>query len=101
MMHMLDRNASRLSRHHRRPPTDKKDRSMLADIARRLRRITIRQLGGCLAVLLLAGGLSGCLEDSPPSTAKPPAARATNTPKPAAGRPTATPKPAAGASDSK
>jgi len=67
---------------------------MLARIARRLRLISPRQLGGCLALLLLAGGLSGCLEDSPPSTTKPPTARATTTPKPAAARPTATPKPA-------
>jgi hypothetical protein len=65
---------------------------MLAHIAGRLRQISLRQLGGCLALLLLAGGLSGCLEDTPPSTTKPPA-----TPKPAAARPT--PKPAAGAAN--
>jgi hypothetical protein len=74
---------------------------MLARIARRLHLISIRQLSGCLALLLLAGGLSGCLEDSPPSTTKPTAARPTNTPKPAAARPTATPKPAASAGNSK
>src|SRR5256885_16151981 len=71
----------------------KKDRFMLAYIARRLRRISLRQLGGCLALVLLAGGLSSCLEDSPPSAIKPPVTRATSTPKPAAARPTATPKP--------
>src|SRR4051812_11678110 len=65
---------------------------MLARIAHRLRLISLRQLSGCLALLLLAGGLSSCLEDTPPSATKPPAARATSTPKPAA-RPTATPKP--------
>jgi len=69
---------------------------MLAHITHQLRLISMRQLGSCLALLLLAGGLSGCLEDWPPSPAKPPAARVTSTPKPAAARPTATPKPAAG-----
>ena len=68
---------------------------MLARIAHYLRPISMHQLSGCLVLLLLAGGLSGCLEDSPPSTTKPPTARATNTPKPAPARPTATPKPAA------
>src|SRR5688572_7292015 len=67
---------------------------MFAHIARRLRLISLRQLSACLALVLLASSLSGCLEDSPPSTTKPPTARATNTPKPAATRPTATPKPA-------
>src|SRR6476469_9493575 len=67
---------------------------MLSHIAGRLRHISLRQLGGCLALLLLAGGLSGCLEDTPPSATKPPA-----TPKPAAARPTATPKPAASAAN--
>ena len=66
---------------------------MPAQIARRFRLISLRQLGGWLALLLLAGGLSGCLEDSPPSTTKPPVTRATSTPKPAAARPTATTKP--------
>jgi hypothetical protein len=65
---------------------------MLLDIIHRLRPISLRRLNGFLALLLLAGGLTGCLEDTPPSTTKPPA-----TPKPAAARPTATPKPAAGA----
>jgi hypothetical protein len=73
---------------------------MLAPIARRLRLISMRHIAGCLALLLLAGGLSGCLEDPPPSPAKPPAARPTSTPKPAAARPTATPKPAASAANS-
>src|SRR3954447_9072550 len=72
----------------------KKDHLMLDHIAHQLRHISLRQLGGCLALLLLAGGLSGCLDDSPASTTKPPA-----TPKPAAGRPTATPKPAASAAN--
>jgi len=70
---------------------------MLLDIAHRLRQISLRQIGGFMALLLLAGGLSGCLEDTPPSTSNPPAARSTATPKPAAERPTATPKPAASA----
>src|SRR4051812_43544541 len=72
----------------------KKDHLMLDHIAHQLRHISLRQLGGCLALLLLAGGLSGSLDDPPASTTKPPA-----TPKPAAGRPTATPKPAASAAN--
>ncbi|MEO7912106.1 MAG: clostripain-related cysteine peptidase, partial [Roseiflexaceae bacterium] len=57
---------------------------MLRDIAHRLRLISLRQLSSCLALLVLAGGLSGCLEDTPPSTTKPPATRPTATPKPSA-----------------
>lgn len=72
---------------------------MIAYIARRFRTISLRRLHGLLALVLLTGSLSGCLEESPPTVAKPTRVRPTADAAAKPERPTPRPASSGGSSD--